>query len=141
MKLSQEMWLLVRVLRFFLAWGRLACLGPEGILATRLPACFRKNSSSHWSDLAQLHHFHITFAQPPYTWLWHPQPFRHGFPSRHPRTGSLLESCTRSTSGGPALVLSSGDSLRDQAVYALCSTRTTGCLVLWNTQPCKQPLI
>ena len=38
MKLSQQIWLLGRVLRFFLARGLLACLGTEGILATRLPA-------------------------------------------------------------------------------------------------------
>lgn len=38
MKLSQQIRLLGRVLRFFLAQGILACLGTEGILATRLPA-------------------------------------------------------------------------------------------------------
>ena len=38
MKVSQQIWLIARVLRFFLAWGLLAHVGIEDILATRLPA-------------------------------------------------------------------------------------------------------
>ena len=38
MKVPQQIWLLAKILRFFLAWGLLAHVGTENILATRLPA-------------------------------------------------------------------------------------------------------
>ena len=55
--------------------------------------------------------------------------------------GDFLDTRTWSTFGYPALELCPVDTLRDYAICAWCSTRTTGCLVLWNTEPCKEPLI
>ena len=95
---------------------------PKGASRKCCPGCW---TSSHWSGLArgtfggsstQLHLLHMPFHNHPPSRLCHPESIGYDFPSQHPGTRRFLDTCTWSTSGDPALVLCSGDTLRQASL-------------------------